>query len=98
MTVSGTWNLTISTPLGSQSATLDLVDDGADVSGTATSGAESVALAQVTRAGSRLVWDQKISKPFPMTVTFDVLVDGDTLSGKAKPGLFPASDVVGHRS
>ncbi len=47
--------------------------------------------------GNRLTWKQSITKPMRLNLTFDVIIDGDTLSGTSKAGMLPASKVTGTR-
>jgi len=92
----GSWKITVSTPMGPQEMQLriDSQHDGFvgriespmgkfDVTGTVT--------------GNTLCWDMKATKPMPITVTFNVQIDGDTLSGTAKLGIFGKSTVTGVR-
>lgn len=97
MSFDGRWAITIATPIGKQEVVLDIVDREGPVSGTATQGAETVAFVDPAIVGDRITWSQKITKPMSMTIRFDVVRDGDTLSGKAKPGILPASTVTGSR-
>lgn len=39
-----------------------------------------------------------LKKPFPMTVTYTLTLDGDVVTGTAKAGPFPASKVTGERA
>jgi carbon-monoxide dehydrogenase large subunit len=40
-----------------------------------------------TIAGNRLKWEMKVSKPMPITLKYDITVEGNKLSGKVKMGL-----------
>ena len=48
-------------------------------------------------SGNQLKWDMKVSKPMPMTLKYELTVDGNTLSGKAKLGFFGTAKVTGER-
>jgi hypothetical protein len=98
MSVAGTWNLSIATPIGKQEVVLELVDDNGALGGTATGAAETVDLSNVILDGDRLTWTQSITKPIQLDLAFDVMIDGDTLEGTAKAGLLPKSKVTGVRS
>lgn len=97
MTVEGTWDVAIATPIGTTNAVLELhARDGA-LSGTAQAADESVVLSNIVFAGDRLTWSQAITKPMRLNLSFDMTVTGDTMTGKAKAGLLPTSKVTGQR-
>lgn len=98
MSFDGRWTITIATPMGKQIADLVIVDDGVNVSGTATQGAETVPFVDARRDGDRLCWTQSITKPMKLSIRFDLVREGDLLSGKAKPGILPSVKVEGHRA
>lgn len=100
MSAEGTWSLTIDTPLGKQQARMQLTvqPDGA-WHGTAVDlkSGELVALTDVTVRGDAVTYRQSITKPMRLHLVFDLTVDGDRLSGKAKAGRLPGSKVSGDR-
>ena len=98
MSVAGTWNLTISTPMGEQSVVLELVETDGGFRGTGASGAETVALADLAVDGDHLTATQAVTTPFPLTVTLDLTVDGDAVTGTATAGPFPPAPVKGVRA
>lgn len=93
----GTWNIVVATPIGRQEVTLELVTDGSAVSGTATTSAETVPVKDGSYAAGALGLAVDLRKPFPMTVTYALTLDEDTVTGTAKAGPFPASKVTGSR-
>lgn len=44
-----------------------------------------------------MTWQQRITKPMRLNLTFDVLLDGDTMTGTSKAGRLPSSGVTGRR-
>jgi hypothetical protein len=98
MSVAGTWNLTIDTPMGKQNAVLTLEDTPSGVTGVASADGESMPLENLAVDGQRVTFKQAITKPMKLTVNFDLAVDGDTIAGKAKAGMFPAAKVTGSRA
>ncbi|MDG2003262.1 MAG: hypothetical protein P8J20_08015 [Novosphingobium sp.] len=46
---------------------------------------------------NNLRWDMPVKKPLPMTVKFDVALDGDSMTGKAKMGLMGKAAITGTR-
>ncbi|MBF6162058.1 hypothetical protein IU421_28215 [Nocardia cyriacigeorgica] len=97
MSVAGTWNLSISTPIGRIRAVLELREQHGILTGVAHGAGEDVPLVDISRNGDRLTWRQAITKPMRLNLAFDVTVDGDTLRGTSKAGRLPASKVVGER-
>ncbi|MEU8521180.1 hypothetical protein [Streptomyces sp. NBC_01216] len=98
MSVEGTWNLSISTPIGKIKTMVELrrQNDGT-LTGIAHGTGEEVPLSDITLDGGRLIWKQAITKPMRLNLAFDVTVDGDTLKGTSKAGRLPASMVTGER-
>lgn len=103
MTVlSGTWLLTIATPIGRLPVTLVLAEsDSGGLTGTATGRDETVPLTNIVAAaepgGVRLTWQQAISRPMRLNLSFDVLVAGATMAGHSRAGRLPRSAVTGIR-
>jgi hypothetical protein len=97
MSVAGTWNLSIATPIGKQEVVLELVDDDGVLAGTATGAGETVDLVDPALDGDRLTWTQSITKPVQLDLAFDVTIDGESLEGTAKAGILPKSKVSGTR-
>ncbi|MCT7355849.1 hypothetical protein N4P33_27395 [Streptomyces sp. 15-116A] len=97
MSVEGTWNLSIATPLGTMNAVVELRRHNGVLTGTAHGAGEEVPLHDVALDGDRLTWKQAVTKPLRLNLAFDVTVDGDTLRGTSRAGRLPASKVTGER-
>ncbi|MFD9407035.1 hypothetical protein ACFWBN_08400 [Streptomyces sp. NPDC059989] len=97
MSVEGTWDLSISTPIGTIKAVVELLWQGGVLAGVAHGAGEEVPLGDVTLDGDRLTWRQAVTKPMRLNLAFAVTVTGDTLTGTSKAGRLPASKVTGHR-
>jgi len=63
------------------------------IEGIARGAAGSTPLIDPILDGSRLTWSQAITRPMRLNLTFDVTIDGDTLSGTSKAGRLPSSKV-----
>jgi hypothetical protein len=94
MDLTGDWDVTIKTPIGSLAVVYTFADDG---TGTATSKGETVPLHDIVVAGQRVTWRQSVTKPMRLNLEFDVVVDGDRLRGHSKAGRLPRSAVAGVR-
>jgi hypothetical protein len=97
MSVEGTWDLSLSTPIGKIKAAIELLRADGVLTGAAHGAGEEVPLRDVTLEGDQLTWNQSITKPLRLNLAFAVTVDGDTLTGTSKAGRLPASKVSGLR-
>lgn len=96
MSADGSWNVTLSTPMGPQSFQADLKTEGEILTGSMHSPLGAMDIAG-TAQGDMLTWSVDLDKPMPITVDFNVAVDGDTMRGSAKLGMFGSGDVTGSR-
>jgi hypothetical protein len=48
-------------------------------------------------SGHHLKWVMAVKKPMPIKVTFEVEVQGDKMTGKAKFGVFGSGALTGER-
>lgn len=97
MSVEGTWDLSVSTPIGRIKAVVELRREAGVLTGTAHGAGEEVPLSDVALDGDRLTWNQAVTEPMRLHLAFSVTVDGDALSGTSKAGRLPASKVTGRR-
>ena len=93
----GRWDVTIATPMGKQAVTYDISISNGVLVGTATQGSEITHLIGLTASGNRLTWSQQVTKPMKLTLRFDVVINGDTMTGAAKAGVLPSSKLNGSR-
>jgi hypothetical protein len=94
----GSWTINVTTPMGLQTGTVELTSEGSTLTGNTTNSGETVEITEGTVDGDSATWKADVTKPFPMTLTFNVTVDGDSLSGTAQAGAFPPSPLTGSRS
>jgi hypothetical protein len=97
MSADGTWNITVQTPMGAQSSTVELSSDGASLTGTQSGNGESGAIYEGAVDGDSVSWKIDITRPMRLTVAFKATIDGDSISGSASAGPFPASPFSGSR-
>ena len=79
-------------------AVFDISEENGVISGTARSGDEEVEIRDAAADGNRLTWLQDVQKPMKLTLKFDVVVDGDSMTGTSKAAIFPAAKLYGSRS
>jgi len=65
------------------------------IGGEATSEDETVPIRDVVVNGDQVLWLQDVTTPMKLTLKFDVVIDGDTMTGTSKAGFLPASSVQG---
>jgi quinohemoprotein ethanol dehydrogenase len=92
----GSWEVVIDSPAGKQPAKAEFTVQGNVVTGRQFSSQGSVDL-KGTVDGNHGVWSGKATKPFPIKLEFDVVLDGDTFAGTAKTGPFGTFPVTGTR-
>jgi len=68
------------------------------IEGIARGATETTPLIDPVLVGDRLTWSQEITRPMRLNLTFEVTIDGDTLSGTSKAGRLPPSKVSGKRA
>ena len=96
MDVLGTWELTLATSMGPQHSRMHVTAQDDGFRGRMENPAGDVDIVGSVD-GDRLKWDVKLTRPIPLTVRFDVNVDGNVFRGRAKMGLFGKADVSGRR-
>lgn len=94
----GSWNATLKTPIGVLNAVFHITEVDGVIAGVATSDAETVDILDAVADGNRLTWTQMVTTPMKLTLKFDVTVDGDTMTGGYKAGMFPSSKVEATRA
>ena len=99
MAVDGTWKLSVNTPMGAQESTLVLSNSGGTPTGTQSAGAsEGRPVDDLTINGNNVSWKSSITKPMALTLEFTGTVDGDSISGKVKLGMFGNQTFSGVRA
>jgi hypothetical protein len=98
MSVDGTWNVVVKSPMGDQPSTLTLKADGGTLTGTASAQGNTNPIANGKVDGDAVSWSNSITTPFPMTLEFAGKVEGDTLNGSVKAGSFGSFPFSGKRA
>ena len=98
MSATGTWNLTLKTPMGDQKMTARLTESGGTLTGTVEDDRNPTgAIKEGTVEASQVGWKFDVTKPFALTVTISAKIDGDSMTGTGKAGMFPAAPLSGTR-
>lgn len=100
MSVDGTYNVEVDTPLGKQTARLILKADGSALSGSIE--AELAGLMEFsggTVNGDEITWSMELDSPMgKLNLKYKATVTGDEISGEVKAGDFGTSPFMGKRN
>ena len=96
MNATGSWKVTATTPVGPQVMQLHIVVAGERLTGRIESAMGDLDV-EGTAEGNTLRWVSSITKPMSMKVTFELVLDGDTMSGTAKMGFMGKARLTGER-
>jgi hypothetical protein len=99
MAVSGTYKISIKTPMGDQKGTLVVNADGAAFTGSVSNdmmGAMDIADGKVS--GNTLTWKMDMKVPMPMSLDCEATVEGDAITGKITAGAFGSMALSGERA
>jgi cytochrome P450 len=91
------WKVTLKTPMGPQEMTMQIVRQGATFTGRIESPMGSAPIEGGRIEGDNLSWVMDVKQPMKIKVSFDVSVQGDTMTGQAKLGMFGKAQVSGQR-
>jgi hypothetical protein len=99
MAVDGTWKLTVNTPMGTQESTLVLSTAGGKATATQSAGSSDARpVDDVTVDGNNVSWKASITKPMALTLEFNGTVNGDSMDGRVKLGMFGTQSFSGVRA
>lgn len=96
MTAVGIWEVTLSTPMGPQIMQLHIHTQDDSFTGRIQSPLGDMDIAGAA-SGDTLSWVMNVKKPMPIKVTVNATVDGDSMSGTAKLGMFGQAALSGKR-
>lgn len=100
MSVAGTYDCVVKTPMGDQKAVFTVVpgDDGKSFTGTLSSDMMgNMDIEDGSVDGDTLSWDMKMTVPMPMDLDCSATVNGDQLTGEVKAGAFGSMALTGER-
>jgi hypothetical protein len=99
MSVAGTYDTVVKSPMGDQKGTFTVVpsDDGNSFTGSMAGGMGSMDIKNGTVNGNTLSWAMDMTVPMPMTLNCTATVEGDQLTGKVNAGAFGDMPLTGQR-
>ena len=98
MSVEGSWNLVIKSPIGDQPTAITFKVDGSTLTGSANAMGSNVDVADGKVDGDTVTWSSSVTSPMPMKLEFTGKVVGDTLNGSVKTGAFGTFPFTGVRA
>jgi hypothetical protein len=99
MSVAGTYDVVIKTPMGDQKGKLTVNPAGDVFTGSITSdmmGSMDVEDGKVS--GDTITWKMDMKVPMPMTLDCEATVDGDAITGEVRAGAFGSMAMTGTRA
>ncbi len=97
MSVAGTYDCVIKSPMGDQKSKFTVTVDGNSFTGMMAGGMGSMEVADGKVSGNTLTWKMNMTVPMPMTLDCDAAIDGAAIVGTVKAGAFGAFPLSGTR-
>lgn len=98
MAVAGSYDCVTKTPMGPQKGVLTVTPgEGDTFTGQIAGDLGSMDIKDGTITGNTLSWRMKMTMPMPMDLDCTATIDGDTLTGTVKAGMFGTMDLTGTR-
>lgn len=98
MSIDGTWNVVIDSPMGKQHGVLELSTEADKVTGTGQAMGTTMEVADGTANGDEVTFALDFTRPVPMRLDFRLAVSGDSIAGEAKAGPMGRWKVAGERA
>ena len=98
MSVAGSYECVVKSPMGDQKSTLTVNVDGDTWSGTNSGAQGSLDIYEGKVDGNTLTWKMDMKVPMPMTLEGTATVDGDAITGSVKAGMFGSMPMSGTRA
>jgi hypothetical protein len=98
MSVAGSYECVVKSPMGDQKSTLTVNVDGDTWTGTNAGAQGSLDVYEGKVDGNTLTWKMDMKVPMPMTLEGTATVDGDTITGSVKAGMFGSMAMSGTRA
>jgi hypothetical protein len=97
MSVAGSYECVVKSPMGDQKSTLTVNVDGDTWTGTNSSAQGSLDIKDGKVDGNTITWKMDMTVPMPMTLEGTATIDGDALTGSVKAGAFGSFPMTGTR-
>jgi hypothetical protein len=98
MSIDGSWNCTMNTPLGERKILLTLTANASELTGTLSDGSAGTPIQNGRVDGANASWKADISSPMSLTLEFTVTVTENEMGGSVKLGMFGNAPLRGTRA
>ena len=95
--LAGSYDIVVKTPLGDQRGRLSVTPKGDRFAGSLSGELGTQDIADGAVADGRLQWTMDVKKPMALKLICEAAVDGDTLTGTVKAGIFGTYPITGRR-
>ena len=97
--VAGSFECVTKSPMGDQKSVMTITPgaDGTTFTGMNAGAMGSLELNNGKIEGNKLTWTMDMKVPMPMTLEGEATVDGDTITGGVKAGMFGTMAMTGTR-
>jgi hypothetical protein len=98
VSIDGTWNVSINSPMGKQKGVLELRTEGDKLFGTGKAMGNTMEVLDGAVDGDNVTFAMEINRPMTMRMEFKLAVTGDTIAGEVKAGMLGKQKVSGERA
>ena len=98
MSVAGTYDCSVKTPMGEQKGTFTVTVSGDTFSGRLAGAMGSMDVHNGKVEGNRLLWKMDMKVPMPMALDCEATVNGDQITGQVRAGVFGSMPLQGRRA
>ncbi|MEY2927335.1 MAG: hypothetical protein RL367_1812 [Pseudomonadota bacterium] len=97
MSVAGSWDCLLKTPMGDQKSIMTVTVDGDTWTGDNVGAQGALVCKDGKVDGNNLSWNMDLTVPMPMKLEATATVDGDAITGSVKAGMFGSFPLTGTR-
>jgi hypothetical protein len=97
MSVAGSYECVLKSPMGDQKSVLTVNVDGDTWTGSNAGAQGSLECKDGKVDGNTITWSMDMTVPMPMKLEGTATVDGDSISGSVKAGMFGTFPMTGTR-
>lgn len=98
MSVAGSYDCVLKSPMGDQKSVMTVNVDGDSWTGSNVGAQGSIDITDGKVDGNTLTWSMSITTPMPMKLEGTATVDGDSITGSVKAGAFGSFPMTGTRA
>jgi hypothetical protein len=98
MSVDGSWNAKMETPMGTRAFVLTLKTDGGALTGTMSADGGAIDIYDGAADGDKATWKTNITSPMALTLEFNATFGADAVTGTVKLGMFGNAPLSGTRA